>query len=56
MATDSTAAPEPHVFAGAGKGGLFRKAPGSDSWEELTNGLPSSAEVRAWPSTPFNRT
>ncbi|MCE2404307.1 MAG: hypothetical protein J4F43_04015 [Dehalococcoidia bacterium] len=47
MATETTSAPEPYVFAGAGKGGLLRKAPGSDSWEELTNGLPDSAEVRA---------
>ena len=46
MASDRSAAPEPYVFAGAGRGGLYRKAPGQDQWEELTNGLPPSPEVR----------
>ena len=40
------ASTEPTVYAGAGKGGLFRKSPGQDSWEELTNGLPPDPEVR----------
>jgi photosystem II stability/assembly factor-like uncharacterized protein len=47
MADAAFSSPEPYVFAGAGSGGLFRKAPGRDDWEELTNGLPPSPQVRA---------
>ena len=46
MASDTPSGPEPYVYAGAGAGGLYRKAPGEDRWEELTNGLPPSTEVR----------
>jgi photosystem II stability/assembly factor-like uncharacterized protein len=51
MASDTpsgtSTTPEPYVYAGAGTGGLYRKAPEEDRWEELTNGLPPSPEVRA---------
>ena len=46
MASQESAAPEPHVYAGAGTGGLYRKLPGENRWEELTSGLPPSPEVR----------
>ena len=46
MATDTSNVQEPYVYAGAGMGGIYRKAPGQDRWEELTNGLPPSLEVR----------
>ena len=46
MSSSSSTAPEPYVYAGAGTGGLYRRAPGHGSWEELTNGLPESPEVR----------
>ena len=46
MSSSSSTAPEPYVYAGAGTGGLYRKAPGQGGWEELTNGLPGSPEVR----------
>ena len=46
MASDTPNGPEPYVYAGAGTGGLYRKAPGEDKWEEFTNGLPPSPEVR----------
>ena len=35
------------VYAGAEASGLFRKEAGDDGWEELTNGMPPSAQVRA---------
>ena len=47
MGLDSSVAREPYVYVGAGTGGLFRKSPGGNSWEEMTNGLPPSLEVRA---------
>ena len=34
-----------HIYAGAETSGLYRLAPGSDQWEELTNGLPESPSV-----------
>ena len=46
MASDKSSATEPYVYVGAGTGGLYRKAPGDDQWEELTNGLPQVPEVR----------
>ena len=46
MTSTGASSTEPHVYAGAGTGGLFRKSPGQDYWEELTNGLPPSPEVR----------
>ena len=46
MASDTSPVPEPNVYAGTGTGGLYRKAAGEDHWEELTNGLPSSPDVR----------
>ena len=46
MASNISVTPEPYVYAGAGTGGLYRKAPGEDRWKELTDGLPSSPEVR----------
>ena len=47
MASDTSTTVEPYVYVGAGTGGLYRKAPGSEDWEELTNGLPTSPEVHA---------
>ena len=46
MASHISNVSEPYVYAGAGTSGVYRKAPGEDRWEELTNGLPSSPEVR----------
>ncbi len=46
MASQESAPPEPHVYAGAGTGGLYRKLPGDNRWEELTTGLPPSPKVR----------
>ena len=46
MASETPTAPEPYVYVGSGTGGLYRKSPGEDNWEELTNGLPPSPEVR----------
>ena len=46
MASNISVTPEPYVYVGAGTGGLYRKAPGEDRWKELTDGLPSSPEVR----------
>ena len=34
-----------YVYVGAESGGLYRMAPGSDRWEELTNGLPGNSIV-----------
>ena len=53
MALDTSTAAEPYVYAGAGTGGLYRKAPGEDRWEELTNGLPPSPEVRVIATHPL---
>ena len=44
---------EPYVYAGAGTGGLFRKSPAVEGWEELTNGLPPSPEVRVITTHPL---
>jgi photosystem II stability/assembly factor-like uncharacterized protein len=46
MASDTSISSEPYVYVGAGTGGLYRKSPGDTQWEELTNGLPPSPEVR----------
>ena len=53
MASDIPRTTEPYVYAGAGTGGLYRKIPGEDRWEELNNGLPSAPEVRAIAIHPF---
>ena len=34
-----------YVYVGAESSGLYRMAPGSDRWEELTNGLPGNSIV-----------
>ena len=34
-----------YVYVGAESSGLYRLSPGSDQWEELTNGLPADAIV-----------
>ena len=34
------------IYAGAEASGLYRKEAGDESWEQLTNGLPPSAQVR----------
>ena len=46
MAPDASEAREPYVYVGAGTCGLFRKSPGAGNWEEMTNGLSPSLEVR----------
>ena len=46
MATDTTSAPQSNVYLGAGTGGLYRMVSAEGRWEELTNGLPQSPEVR----------
>ncbi len=45
---------EPYVYAGAGTGGLFRKSPAVEGWEEITNGLPPSPEVRVITTHPLS--
>ena len=47
MVSDTSTEPEPYVYVGAGTGGLYRKSPGEDNWEEVIDGLPPSPEVRA---------
>ena len=39
MVLDMTDSPEPYVYVGAGTGGLYRKSPGEDHWEEVIDGL-----------------
>ena len=46
MTSESSTISEPYVYAGSGTGGLYRKLPGQEHWDELTNGLPPSPEVR----------
>ena len=53
MASDISSTTEPYVYVGAGAGGLYRKMPGEDRWEELTNGLPPAPEVRVIAIHPF---
>ena len=53
MSTSSYTSHEPYVYAGAGTGGLYRKTPGDDHWQELTDGLPESPQVRVIATHPL---
>ena len=41
----TTANNNTYVYVGAETSGIFRLSPGSNQWEELTNGLPSDPMV-----------
>ena len=43
-----------HVYVGAESSGLYRLSPGSESWEELTNGLPENPIVPGVAVHPSN--
>ena len=55
MASDTSTNPESYVYVGAGTGGLFRKPLEEEGWEELTNGLPPSPNVRVIAIHPLQR-
>ena len=54
MSYTTTSSLEPHLYAGAGSGGLFRKSPGMDRWEQLEGSLPDQVEVRVLTVHPIH--
>ena len=43
-----------YVYVGAEANGLYRKDSGDQQWQQLTNGMPPSAQVRAIAIHPQN--